>query len=199
MLDAALIKECADPSLRPAIVEQFVAAAGSTNPLAVTVKSGAWLILVPMATTAEEAMAIVRQYADNAVVRVGLTQFPAGVGVKDAAELQPDLVDACVNLRKGTSMFAKVLRIVAKWYGNPQSEHVFPQMFEDAVYAWRTGEFEGAGVFQAEDPGGTVEIFGATPSSLEEDTGRDSDPKASQPRRPRGTRCRSGGDADRPV
>ncbi|MBB4189435.1 hypothetical protein GGE07_006117 [Sinorhizobium terangae] len=77
-------------------------------------------------------------------------------------------------------MFAKVLRIVAKWYGNPKSEGVFAQIFEDAVYAWKTGEFEGAGVFQAEDPGGTVEIFGATPSSLEEDTGRDSDPKASQ-------------------
>lgn len=34
MLDAAVIKDCADPSLKPAIVEQFVAAAGSTDPIA---------------------------------------------------------------------------------------------------------------------------------------------------------------------
>lgn len=158
MLDAALIKECADPSLKPAIVEQFVAAAGATDPLAVTVKSGGRLILVPKATTADEAMAVVRQYAGQAVVRVGLTQLPAGVGVKDTADLQQDLVDACENLRKGTSMFAKVLRIVAKWYGNPRSEDVFPQIFEDAVHAWKAGEFEGISVFQAQDPGEAVEL-----------------------------------------
>lgn len=143
MLDAALIQQCADPSLKPAIVEQFVTAAGANGPLAVTVKSGGRLILVPKATTQDEAMAIVRQYVGQAVVRVGLTQFPAGVGVKDAADLKPDLVDPCENLRKGTAMFAKVLRIVAKWYGNPKNDDVFPQIFDDAVYAWKTGEFEG--------------------------------------------------------
>ncbi len=158
MLDAALIKECADPSLKPAIIEQFVMAAGSDDPLAVTVKSGGRLILVPKAASAEEAMAIVRQYAGQAVVRVGLTQFPAGVGVKEATDLKPDLVDPCQNLRKGTAMFAKILRIVAKWYGNPTSNDVFPQIFEDAVYAWKTGEFEGVSVFQAEDPGTPVGI-----------------------------------------
>ncbi|WP_028749765.1 TraH family protein [Rhizobium mesoamericanum] len=158
MLDAALIKECADPSLTPAIVEKFVMAVGSGDPLAVTVKSGDRLILVPKATSTEEAMAIVRQYAGQAVVRVGLTQFPAGVGVKQASDLKPDLVDACDNLRKGTTMFAKVLRIVAKWYGNPASKEVFPQIFEDAIYAWKTGEFEGVGVFRAEDPGKAVDV-----------------------------------------
>lgn len=156
MLDAALIQQCADPSLKPAIVERFVASAGSNDPLAVTIKSGGRLILVPKATSAEEAMAIVRQYVGHAVVRVGLTQFPAGVGIKDAADLKPDLVDACQNLRKGTAMFAKILRIVANWYGNPKSDEVFPQIFEDAVYAWKTGEFEGVSVFQAEDPGGPI-------------------------------------------
>ncbi len=165
MLDAALIKECADPSLKPAIVEQFVMAAGSNDPLAVTVKSGGRLILVPKAASTEEALAIVRQYAGQAVVRVGLTQFPAGVGVKEAIDLKPDLVDSCQNLRKGTAMFAKVLRIVAKWYGNPTSKDVFPQIFEDAVYAWKTGEFEGVSVFQAEDPGNSVKIENATPTS----------------------------------
>lgn len=158
MLDAALIQQCADPSLKPAIVEQFVTAAGSNDPLAVAVKSGGRLILVPKATTPDEAMAIVRQYVGQAVVRVGLTQFPAGVGVKDASELKPDLVDPCENLRKGTTMFAKILRIVAKWYGNPRSDDVFPQIFEDAVYAWKTGEFEGVNVFQADDPGKSVMI-----------------------------------------
>lgn len=103
-----------------------MAAAGSTDPLAVTVKSGGRLILVPKATSADDAMAIVREYAGKAVVRVGLAQFTAGVGAKEAADLRPDLVDACANLRKRTAMFAKVLRIVAKWYGNPKSEDVFP-------------------------------------------------------------------------
>lgn len=156
MLDAALIKECADPFLKPATIEQFITAAGATDPLAVTVKSGGRLILVPKAASAEEALAIVRQYAGHAVVRVGLTQFPAGVGVKETADLKSDLVDACQNLRKGTAMFAKVLRIVAKWYGNPTSNEVFPQIFEDALYAWKTGEFEGVSVFQAEDPGAAI-------------------------------------------
>ena len=165
MLDAALIKECADPSLKPAIIEQFVMAAGSDDPLAVSVKSGGRLILVSKAASTEEAMAIVRQYAGQAVVRVGLTQFPAGVGVKEPADLKPDLVDACQNLRKGTAMFAKVLRIVAKWYGNPTSKDAFPRIFEDAVYAWKTGEFEGVGVFQAEDPGNSETMENVTPPS----------------------------------
>jgi hypothetical protein len=164
MLDAALIQQCADPSLKPAIVEQFVTAAGANDPLAVTVKSGGRLILVPKAASPDEAMAIIRQYVDQAVVRVGLTQFPAGVGVKDAADLKPDLVDPCENLRKGTAMFAKVLRIVAKWYGNPKGDDVFPQIFEDAVYAWKTGEFEGVSVFQTDDPGKSVTIDNTFPA-----------------------------------
>jgi hypothetical protein len=53
-------------------------------------------------------------------------------------------------------MFAKVHRIVAKWYGNPTNKDVFPQIFEDAIYAWKSGEFEGVSVFQAEDPGGAL-------------------------------------------
>lgn len=151
MLDAALIKECADPSVKPAIVEQFVLSVGATDPLTVTVQSGGRLVLVPKATTVDEAMATVRQYAGQAVVRVGLTQLPAGVGVRETADLQPNLLDACENLRRGTSIFAKILRMVAKWYGNPKSEDVFPQIVEDALHAWKTGEFEGVNVFQAED------------------------------------------------
>lgn len=158
MMDIALIKECADPSLRPAIVEKFVEAAGSPDPLTITVNSGGRLILVPKATTADSAMEIIRQNVGRAVVRVGLTQFPAGVVLKEAYELKSDLVEPCANLRMGTLMFAKILRIVAKWYGNPRSDDVFPQIFEDAVYAWKTGEFEGVSVFEAEDPGGSIEM-----------------------------------------
>ncbi|CAN7670516.1 TraH family protein [Rhizobium sp. LjRoot30] len=156
MLEAALIKECADPSLKPAIVEQFVQAVGSDDPLAITVKSGGRLILVPKPKTPKEAIEIVRANIAGSVVRVGLTQIPAGIGVKDASELKVDLVEPCANLRTGTAMFAKILRIVAKWYGNPTSEEVLPQLFDDAIHAWRTGKFEGESVFQAEDPGGTV-------------------------------------------
>ncbi|MGF9566875.1 TraH family protein [Neorhizobium sp. BT27B] len=156
MLDATLMKECADPMLKPAIVEQFVAAVGSDDPLAITVKSGNRLILVPKPKTPEEAMKIVRENIGGAVVRVGLTQIPAGIGLKDASERHADLVDSCANLRMGTAMFSKILRIVAKWYGNPTNEEVFPQLFDDAVHAWRTGKFEGDNVFQAPDPGGLV-------------------------------------------
>lgn len=156
MLDAILIKQCADPSLKPAIVEQFLDAVGNPDPLAITVKSGGRLILVPKATTTDQAMEIIRQSVGHAVVRVGLTQFPAGVGVQDASELKADIVEPCANLRMGTTMFAKILRIVAKWYGNPKSADVFPQIFEDAVYSWKTGEFEGESVFQVKDPGSAV-------------------------------------------
>lgn len=168
MLDAALIKECADPSLKPAIVEQFVAAVGSPDPLAITVKSGGRLILVPKAITADEAMEIIRQNVGHAVVRVGLTQFPAGVGARHASDLNPDLVEPCANLRVGTAMFAKILRIVTKWYGSPKSEEVFPQIFDDAVYAWKTGEFEGESVFQAKDPGGEMATDGANVERADE-------------------------------
>jgi hypothetical protein len=156
MLDAALIKECADPSLKPAIVEQFVQAVGSDDPLAITVKSGGRLILIPKPKTPEEAIEIVRENIAGSIVRVGLTQIPAGIGLKHASELKVDLVEPCANLRMGTGMFAKILRIVAKWYGNPTSEEVFPHLFGDAIHAWRTGKFEGESVFQAEDPGEEV-------------------------------------------
>lgn len=181
-MDAAFIAECADPSLKPAIVEQFVSAVGPGDPLAVTVKAGGRLILVPKPKTPDEAMEVIRQYVGQAVVRVGLTQFPAGVGVKDASELKPDLIAPCENLRMGTKMFSKIMRIVAKWYGNPTSKEVLPQIFEDAVYAWNTGQFEGQSVFQAEDPGGTIvdrrqaaldnadEPADATPSQIEADS-----------------------------
>ncbi|SDK31486.1 TraH_2 protein [Agrobacterium fabrum] len=148
MFDPTLIAKCADPDLKPAIVEKFIAEAGSPNPLMVAVKSGDRLILVPLPKTSEEAMAIVSKYVGNAVVRVGVTQYPAGIGVKDASELKPEIMDACENIRVGTALFAKVYRIVVKWYGSSP-----PEALDDAVFAWKTGYFEGKSVFLEPDPG----------------------------------------------
>ncbi|MBF2714065.1 TraH family protein [Agrobacterium vitis] len=153
MVDAALIKECSDPGLKPAIVEQFIERAGAPDPLAVTVRSGNRVILVPRPKTAEEALALVRDNLGRNTVRVGITQYPAGLGIVEAGQLKPDLVDACENIRMGTALFAKVYRIVTKWYGNPTAKDVLPQVFDDAIVAWQTGYFEGTAVFRAEDPG----------------------------------------------
>ncbi|MFN7091235.1 MAG: TraH family protein [Allorhizobium sp.] len=160
MLDVALIEKCADPSLTPAIVEQFVAAAGSDDPLAITVKSGGRLVLVPTPASPEAALKIIREYVGKANVRVGLTQYPAGAGITDIAQLDAALVDPCENLKRGTALFAKVARIVTKWYGSPTSREVMPQLIDDAIHAWRTGIFEGTQVFQADDPGGATFLRG---------------------------------------
>ena len=153
-LDADLIQKCADPSLKPAIIETFIKAAGSPDPLAVIVRSGNRIILVPPVKTPEEALELVRSQVGHAVVRVGVTQFPAGVGVNDPSELSADLFDSCKNIRMGTALFGKVWRIVWKWYGRPTAEEVMPQVLDDAIDAWKRGRFEGTSVFTAPDPGG---------------------------------------------
>lgn len=158
MLDAALIAQCADPSLTPAIVEQFVEAAGSDDPLAITVRWGDKKILIPKPKTAEEAFDIVRQHAGMATVRVGITQLPVGHGVGEIEQPDGKILEPCENLRAGTAMFAKIARIVTRWYGNPTDRSVLPQLFEDAVLAWRSGVFEGQKVFPAADPGGQTFI-----------------------------------------
>jgi hypothetical protein len=160
VVDAALIEKCSDPSLSMEIVEKFLAAAGSDDPLAITVRSNGRIVLIPKPTNTDQAMATVRDYVGTASVRVGLTQFPAGIGVTDVAELKPDLLDGCANLSTGTAMFAKVARIVTEWYGRPTNGELFGQMFEDAVYAWKTGNFEGSNVFRADDPGGPTFFAG---------------------------------------
>lgn len=153
MADAALIKECSDPGLKPAIVEQFIERAGALDPLSVTVHSGNRVVLVPRPKTAEEALALIRDNLGRNTVRVGITQYPAGLGIVEAGQLKPDLVDACENISMGTALFAKVYRIVTKWYGNPTGKDVLPQVFDDAIIAWQTGYFEGVAVFRTEDPG----------------------------------------------
>ena len=148
MIDAALIQKCADPALGPAIVERFIAEAGAPDPLAVTILSGNRVLLVLKPETPDAALALMQEHVGHAVVRVGVTQYPAGLGIKDLSELKPDLVDACENIRMGSTLFGKVYRIVTKWYGNAVDE-----AFEDAVYAWRTGYFEGKAIFSEPDPG----------------------------------------------
>ncbi len=153
MLDAVLIQQCADQSLKPAIVEQFIEKAGSQDPLAITVRSGNRVVLVPKPTTPEEALALIRDNLGRNAVRVGITQYPAGLGIVEASQLKPGMVEPCENIRMGTVLFAKVFRIVLKWYGNPTAKDVLPQVMDDAVIAWQTGYFEGIAVFRAPDPG----------------------------------------------
>jgi len=152
-MDAALIAKCADPSLAPAIVEQFISAVGSEDPLSVTVKADGRLVLIPKPRSPDEAMGVVN-HVGHAIVRVGITQFPAFVGVGGPSQLQPDMFDACSNLRTGTGLFAKAARIVTKWYGRPTDSELLPQLIDDAIDAWKTGTFEGDNVFRANDPGG---------------------------------------------
>lgn len=154
MLDTALIKECSDPSLQPAIVEQFLTAVGSADPLAVTVTIGGRLVLFPKPNTPHEAAAIIREHVGHAVVRVGLTQLPAEVTSADVGRSSIAIVDPCENLRNGTAMFAKVARIVTRWYGYPTNREVLQPMLEDSIFAWMTGRFEGLDIFGAVDPGG---------------------------------------------
>jgi hypothetical protein len=181
MVDAALIQQCADPGLKPAIVEKFIEQAGSSDPLSVAVRSGNRVILVPQAKTTDEAMALVRQYVGQAVVRVGITQYPAGLGIKDISELKPNLVDACENIRMGTALFGKVYRIVTKWYGNAVDE-----AFDDAVISWQSGYFEGKAVFTAPDPGEVKLANPKTEDTLSDETDNsnsdsNSEPPAAQP------------------
>jgi len=153
MIDAALIQQCADTALRPEIVEMFIERAGSQDPLAITLRSGNRIVLVPKPTTPDEALALIRDNLGRNTVRVGITQYPAGLGIIEAGQLKPDLIDACDNIRMGTALFAKVYRIVTKWYGSPTAKDVLPQVLDDAIVAWQTGCFEGVAVFRAEDPG----------------------------------------------
>lgn len=154
MLEAALVEKCTDPSLDLNVVEAFVRAVGSGDPLAVTVKVGRKKILVERAATPEDALAIAHRYIGQATVRVGLTSYPAHLGIERGEELSPTLFNACDNLRMGTVMFAKVMRIVAQWYGSNASNEALSYILSDSLYAWVSGEFEGKDVFLAEDPGG---------------------------------------------
>lgn len=150
MIDAVTIHHCADAGLKPALVEKFIRAAGSPDPLTVTIRAGNRIVLVSPPKTADEAMVLVRRYVGQAMVRVGVTQYPAGLGITDVSELKPDLVDACANIRMGTALFDKIYRLVVEWHGTPAG-----QAFSNAIEAWKTGYFDGEYVFGEPDPGST--------------------------------------------
>lgn len=148
MIEAALIHQCADPQIEIAIVERLIAEAGSDNPLSVTITSGDRIILPQAPQNADDAVRLIQRFVGQATVRVGLTQYPAGYGVSDATEITADLVDACQNIRMGTALFGKVYRIVAHAHGEAG-----PDVFREALAAWRTGIFQDAYVFGEADPG----------------------------------------------
>jgi len=164
MFDPAIIAMCADPDLKPAIIERFIAEAGSTDPFRVIVKVGNRLVPVPEAKTAEKALATAAHYSGKAAVRIGVTQFPADMVKKDAPATGPDLVDPCHNIRMGTALFARIYRMVLKWYGSER-----PEAVDDAIYAWKTGFFEGRSVFSDHEL--QLDAVGAAPAP-EEDTGK---------------------------
>ncbi|PRD43559.1 conjugal transfer protein TraH [Phyllobacterium phragmitis] len=147
MIDAELVQQCANPRLAVEIVQQFVETIGVNDHLAVTVSQGDRTILVPRPTTVDEAVRVTREWIGKANVRVGLTQYPAGLGVTDPEQIDQNLFATCHNLRVGTELFGKVYRIGTKWYGNPR-----PEAFDDAIWAYGTGWFEGEQVFYAADP-----------------------------------------------
>ncbi|MCK7615734.1 conjugal transfer protein TraH [Roseibium sediminicola] len=163
MLDAALIDQCADPSLKPAIIEEFIAAAGSEDSLNVTVRTGSKTFLVPKPKSPQEAVKLVQDHLGKAVVRVGITQYPIGIGISDKSQVSADVFDTCNNIKIGTALFALVYRVVTKWYGTPVQE-----AFEDAIEAYQTGYFDGEYVFTVEDPGESVGLAAPEPAALEE-------------------------------
>lgn len=148
MINAELIQQCADPRLEIEIAQQFVSEMNAADHLTVHVAQGNRTILVPKPETIEQAIATASEWVGQATVRVGLTQYPAGLDITDPSEIGYDLFDSCENLRMGTALFGKVLRLVSQWYGGPAQP-----AFDDAIYAYRTGWFEGERVFYAEDPG----------------------------------------------
>lgn len=150
MFELALIQQCADPGVEIAIVERFIAEVGSDNPLAVQITSGNRIILPEAPQTPDAALRLIAHYIGQAVVRVGITQYPAGHGITDASELDRNLVDGCGNIRMGSALFGKVYRIVAHAHGERNAE-----VFDEALEAWQTGVFEGKYVFGEDDPGPT--------------------------------------------
>lgn len=164
MIDPELIQLCADPRLEVEIVQQFVSEMNASDHLTIHVSQGNRTILVPKPETIEQAVETTREWVGQANVRVGVTQYPAGLGVTDPSQFSHELFDSCENLALGTELFGKVLRVVTQWYGGPAEP-----AFEDAIYAYRTGWFEGERIFYAEDP--EVEVMAPERSTAQAEPG----------------------------
>ena len=100
---------------------------------------------------------------------MGLTQYPAGLGVTDPSDIGLELFDTCENLRLGTELFGKVLRIVGQ--GREEDE---ASDFQTAVKAYFTGWFAGEQVFYAEEPESTRPSVPAQADVSPADAKRDS-------------------------
>lgn len=166
MFELAFIEQCADPGIEVSIVERFIATVGTDNPLAISITSGNRVILPEPPTTPEDAMRLIEQFVVQAAVRVGVTRYPAGHGITDVTELDPEMLDACENIRMGTELFGKVFRIVAVSNGSTDGS-----TFSDAIEAWATGMFEGRYVFGEADPGPTQQLSEMVQDNLEELSG----------------------------
>lgn len=165
MFDVALIQQCADPGIEIAIVERFIAEAGSDNPLKVTITSGNRVILPEPPKTQEDAVRLMQRFVGEATVRVGLTQYPVGYGISDVAQITVNLIDPCENIRMGTALFGKVYRIVSHASGGNGGP-----VLGEAIDAWRSGAFRGDYVFGLPDPGPLAEELqeeAAQPAELE--------------------------------
>ncbi|WP_374618785.1 conjugal transfer protein TraH [Devosia sp.] len=165
MFDAAFLEQCADPGVKIEIVERFIAAVGTENPLAISITSGNRIILPGLPKTPEEAARLAQRFVGSAVVRAGVTNYPVGVGISDPTEITTDVFDPCTNVRMGTVLFGKVYRIIAHAHGADDGA-----VLGDALEAWRTGQYEGTYVFAEPDPG-----------PLQPDVGERDDAEVEQP------------------
>lgn len=71
------------------MAQKFIRAVESPDPLTATPRTGNCVILVTPPKTPDDAVDLVRRYVGEAMFRVGVTQYPAGLGVTDGAELKP--------------------------------------------------------------------------------------------------------------
>ena len=142
MFEAGFIDKCSSPELQTEIVEQFLISAGRYNPLSVTVSQGAKVVLIPPAITEAEALELVRKHAGIAIVRVGISQYPINAARNAETDIDAELFEPCSNLRHGTELFAEIYKTVSLKYGLDA-----PDVFENAIVAYKTGWFEGMRVF----------------------------------------------------
>ncbi|SJM30331.1 conserved hypothetical protein [Mesorhizobium delmotii] len=107
MIDAALIQQCADPGLKPAILERFIAEAGSLDPHRSIRRR---VVLVPRQARR------MKPWPSSGSMSAGPSRGSGslntrGLGVTEVLELTPDLVDKCANIHLGTKLFGKVYRV----------------------------------------------------------------------------------------
>ena len=103
MIDAELIQQCADPSLKLEIVQKFIEEAGGADHLTVTVRAGERIILVPKPTTEDEARDMMREMRGDlegsADARKVAAEILSPRGQSGAAlAVQPLLAAAAVDL-----------------------------------------------------------------------------------------------------